>query len=552
MSMITSCETTQLDLTVNPNEVSEEELDPDFLFNEIQLAFYGFVESAVGFSSFASEVTRMHAMTGGAIYSEAYSPLSFDGIWESAYADVLKDISLLDPLAEDLALTYHQGASKVMKAYVMVTLVDLFGDVPYSEALQGNGNLNPMADGQAQIYIEALNELDQAIALLNTESSSFPPVDLFFNGSQASVNSASQAKWVTAANTLKLKIFLTARLNGAAINADIAAEINSLIAEGNLIDEESEDWQLNYGINRQNPDNRHPAYETFYENDPGGQYVSNYFMWVLLDEKPLEDPRTPFYFFRQDTDARDEDNFTLQCATASIPSHYLNVTSQYDNNNTVVPFCTADASRGYWGRDTGDASGLPPDQTKRTVMGLYPAGGKFDDDSGGSTQNAGTDGAGGAGITPILTTSFVNFMLAEAALTEGTTGNAQAYLNQAITDSFSKISNFAGSSETVGNLSLYLSFVNQEYAASADDQERLEVIAKEYYIALYGNGIEAYNMYRRTGYPANLQPTLTPTPGDFYRSALYPGDYVNANTNATQKDRTEQIFWDTNPAGFIN
>ncbi|WP_027392558.1 SusD/RagB family nutrient-binding outer membrane lipoprotein [Aquimarina latercula] len=552
ISIITSCETTELDLTVNPNQVGQEDVDPDFLFNNVQLSFYNFVEQAAGFTSFASDLTRMHAATGGAIYSEAYSPLGFDAVWEAAYADVLKDISSLEPLAADINLTYHQGVSKVIKAYTIVTLVDLFGDVPFSEALQGNDNLNPNADDQAQIYIDALNELDLAIALLNTEPSSFPPLDLFYGLGGDGTDATTQAKWVTAANTLKLKIYLTARLNGTAINTDIASEINTLIAEGNLIDAADEDWQLNYGGNRQNPDNRHPAYATFYENDPGGQYVSNYYMWTMLFEKPLEDPRTPFYFFRQDLDATNEDNFTLQCATAATPPHYFGVTSQYDGNNTVVPFCVTDINRGYWGRDHLDNAGLPPDSNKRTVMGLYPAGGKFDDGSGGSVQNEGADGSGGAGITPILTSSFVNFMLAEAALTLGTTGDAQVYLTQGIADSFSKVSNFAGSAESVGNLALYQSFVDQEYLASMDDEQRLEIVAKEYYLALFGNGIEAYNMYRRTGYPANLQPSLSPTPGDFYRSALYPSDYVNANTNASQRQRTEQIFWDTNPAGFIN
>ena len=93
----------------------------------------------------------------------------------------------------------------------------------------------------------------------------------------------------------------------------------------------------------------------------------------------------------------------------------------------------------------------------------------------------------------------------------------------------------------------YVNFVLNEYDA-ASATARLNIIMKEFQIAAFGNGMETYNGYRRTGFPSNYQPTLEPTPGDFYRSALYPANYVNLNSNANQKERTERVFWDTNPA----
>ena len=83
-------------------------------------------------------------------------------------------------------------------------------------------------------------------------------------------------------------------------------------------------------------------------------------------------------------------------------------------------------------------------------------------------------------------------------------------------------------------------------------QNKLDVIIKEYWVALWGNGIESYNMVRRTGKPANLQPALAPSPGEFYRSFTYPAVYIVRNNNATQKPgNTVQVFWDNNPAGFV-
>ena len=81
----------------------------------------------------------------------------------------------------------------------------------------------------------------------------------------------------------------------------------------------------------------------------------------------------------------------------------------------------------------------------------------------------------------------------------------------------------------------------------------MRVIAREYWLALYGNGIEAYNLYRRTGQPDGMQPGLNPVVGKFPRSFIYPDAYVNRNSNAKQKaDFGVKVFWDNNPDGFIN
>ena len=64
--------------------------------------------------------------------------------------------------------------------------------------------------------------------------------------------------------------------------------------------------------------------------------------------------------------------------------------------------------------------------------------------------------------------------------------------------------------------------------------------------------MDAYNFYRRTGFPSTLQPNIEANPGAFIRSMLYPQSYAATNSNAQQKpDQTVQVFWDTNPAsGF--
>jgi len=102
---------------------------------------------------------------------------------------------------------------------------------------------------------------------------------------------------------------------------------------------------------------------------------------------------------------------------------------------------------------------------------------------------------------------------------------------------------------TAEDVDAYVAHVLAAYDA-ADADGKLDIVMKEYYIALWGNGLEAYNMWRRTGKPNNMMPGLEPNPGTFIRSFFLPADHVNFNANASQKTLTAPVFWDTNPDGF--
>jgi hypothetical protein len=81
----------------------------------------------------------------------------------------------------------------------------------------------------------------------------------------------------------------------------------------------------------------------------------------------------------------------------------------------------------------------------------------------------------------------------------------------------------------------------------ATGADKLDIAINEYYLALFGNGMEAYNNYRRTSFPSDLQPTILANPGPFMRTFLYPSVLVNLNINVAQKtDLTVRTFWDTN------
>lgn len=560
-------ELTELDLLDNPNRITPEQAEPQFLYNSIQLRFNTVLEQTFDFSA---DLSRQTAMTGGFVYQNVYQPTQFDALWRNVYAGIFPDIAALQSLAEERGLVVHSASADIMKAYLMMTLVDLFGDVPYSEIGQGTNLQNPKADSGAEVYAAALELLENAMRDLKATTAATPAlpanIDNFYGGSVAG--------WLQAANTLKLRAGVMTRLANANAASLVTAALND---EAGIIDSPSEDFRWQYGTNRNNPNNRHFLYNDFYETTDG-RYLSNWYMWLLADSKKftddggneaiLEDPRTRLYFYRQFTDVASEivanpNAFDCQYGLSpdDIPPHYLAVSED-------MPYCLGSYAKGYFGRDHGNGSGIPPDGELRTVWGLYPFGGSFDTNRGNSDRlNAGTDGALGGGIFPVLLSSWTHFYLAEAALTMGVDGDARELMRVGIEQSIAKALSFTSLinlSEKIGEtpdgrdilvsdvvpteeqVTEYVDYVLAEYDNATTDAGRLNIIIREFFIAAWGNGMETYNAYRRTCLPNNIQPTLERNPGEFQRSSLYPAVFVNLNTSVTQKSILEPVFWDTN------
>jgi len=527
----------KLDLLDNPNAVTLSSASPNFLLNTIQLNFAGFFNQA---SDPGMRLTRM-LNQGSAIYANAYAPQGLDGLWTNAYANILNDVVTLIPLAEKSNLFFHAGMARTMRAYVYVTLVDMFGDIPFSEALNGT-NFNPKLDGGASVYDAAIADLDKAIENFGAISAA-QPNDYFYRG--------NRENWIRLANTFKLKLVLTRRL----VDNNATATINGLILGNRLISNASQSFTFKYSANLANPDSRHPRYGGQYSPTGGGDYQSNFYMWSMNDAKGFQDPRSRYYFYRQ-VPRNTVDVNELRCVTNQPPAHYPQ----------GMPFCFGSiASLGYWGRDHLSNEGIPPDGLRRTAWGLYPAGGRYDNDV--NTPVALVTGAQGAGIHPIMMSSFVDFMLAESALVLKTTGSPRVLLEAAIRKSMADVRGFALSTIEAGTIATfesarninwdnevnrYVTRVLDIYDGAGTDDARLDVIGREYWLSLHGNGIEALNLYRRTGKPGNMQPALELNPGSFVRSFFYPAVLSNRNSSAPQKQNVESpVFWDRNPPGFV-
>lgn len=542
MLFAVQCEVIDSDLLNSPNAVTPENVDVDFLLNNIQLQFVAPTTNESGVTTIegvysgaaekGGELTRYRRLFGST-YASAYTPQDLDAIHETAYASVLIDVQNLIPIAEENNQFFHIGMAQFFKAFTMITMVDMFGDMPYSEALDPSV-FNPNLDDDQSIYMEALNILDSAIANFQNEDRQSFPSDLYYP--QFSGQDKVDA-WVRAANTLKLKAYLNMRnVDAAAATTGINNVLNSEV--GPIVDP-SQDFTFDYSTNDTNPDSRHPTFQNNYLNG-ANDYLGVGFLYMLLNDKEDPDPRIRYYVYRQ-VIQNSTDPSEQPCQNANPPAHY----------QPSDPFCQL--VDGYWGNGHLNTEGIPPDQFLRSAFGIYPVGGEFD--NSGAVAVAPELGYQGAGFRPILMSSFTHFMLAEAALTlDGVNLDPQTLLNDAVTLSINTVVDFGaarvatleaeGFEPTDADIQAYLDQVNAKYSA-----DPLRTIAVEYYLAAFPNGLEAYNLLRRTGYPARedgLQPARNADPGDFYRTFLYPASLESRNSNvSTKPSNLVRTFWDT-------
>ena len=536
----TSCETTDLDLVNDPNQVTVVNGDLERYMTAIQVDFKSFANAMGGNGASLVRIGQM----GSVNYVNAFAPASTNFEWRLAYSNMFSDMKNAEELATSLgARNKHIGVMKVLKAYTLMALVDYFGDVPFSEATNLADFPQPKLDDDAAVYAAAISMLDDAKTLLLDDESISIGVDYYYNN--------NFDKWVKLANTLKMNAYLNTRL----VDGDAINKLNAIANSGNFIASTADDFQFRYDVVVNNQiDSRHPGYQSDYTAGGVTGYQSNWMMDQMLQDG---DPRIRYYYYRQNEctpNSIGEDGAAcapnpeaLFCSTQAKPVHYPG----------SMVFCSVE--NGYWGRDHGFGGGIPPDTFLRTGRGVYPVGGNYDDSRFASVGLE--QGGGGAGITPIWLASWSHFMLAEVALVSG--GAASGYLQDAMQISIDKAMSFGsldgdanlsttdvegGTVPTSGTVNSYIDakvfeFINGNMA------DKWNILGLQSFVAHYGNGSNSYNFYRRTGYPTTLQFTVEPSPGNFVRSFFYPADEATPNSNVAQKSNVDgKVFWDNNPS----
>lgn len=485
-------------------------------------------------------------------------PLAND--WNNIYL-TLKNIQTLINQATESGDLVYVGIGQMHKAYLLSVAVDLWGDVPFSEATQLElGIISPKFDDQKEIYTAVLALIDEAKTNISSNEGLQQPSsdDLFYNG--------NTDKWIRFANTFKLKLYNQTRLSPTFDQAGFDA----LVAENNFFQSIGDDYQFLQTANLSPTDERNKMFLESYNSTQFGSYVSPWFYEVMKGVNPNihtanQDPRMPYYFYNQ-------------LADGQFPP---------DQGNTETGNPKAD----YWDSATGFFSirfgtvGPNRDfstENSVTYPGIFPAGGRYDDNAGGNI-NAMMAGATGAparptGIAPHRILTYDEFLYIQAELMQvgKMTGSAVDKLEEAINASFAKVDNVVSLNKApqsiptlVGKpeVTTFITNVITEFNA-ASDAKKLEIIMTQKWVATFGDPMDQYNDYRRTGYPVLANP-LSTTPeyqlnnGDdfplndaettlngganaFQQSFYWPQEELNTNKNApVQKDPTTyKIFWD--------
>jgi hypothetical protein len=215
------------------------------------------------------------------------SRLYSQNLWNTIYRDVLADLKEAKRLIEADA-SIVQAVKNNQLALIGITevfawqvLVNTFGNVPYSQALDPENSL-PAYDDAATIYNDLLTRLDAAIGLLTVAEISFGTADVLYNG--------SVTKWIKFANSLKLRMgMLLADVNNAKAKTVVEQAASSLT---NLIQSNADNGRFPY-ISA--PPNNNPISANLNPLFSSREdfVVANTIVDAMNN---LNDPRRPFFF----------------------------------------------------------------------------------------------------------------------------------------------------------------------------------------------------------------------------------------------------------------
>lgn len=530
-----------LDINRDPNNPSESNIQQLLPGIQANLGdYYSMSFGAVGYAcaSFTHQLsTRQPEYDNYGITGSAFAV----GYWESFYAGALQDIELVISSAIESDNSYYAGIGKVLKAYTYSTMVDLWGDIPFSQA-NNSEFINPEFDDDEAIYAACLALLDAAIVDFNDTESE----NLKVPGDDDLIYGGDIDDWIAATNTIKLKLMVQVQDVPALYNQTV---VDTLLAN-DLISSWGESFNIPYGASS-SPDDRHPAFVSEYGGGQISNYISPWLYEMMNGDNPeilsgVSDPRIPYYFVNQITDGTTE-----------------NAPEYQDGNFVSIYFGSTGLNRDHAGRATF------------TMIGIYPCGGMYDDGSG-TSSTGGLTTSDGTGVVPMRLLTYADRLYLEAELIANgnATGTLRDVLESAIWASLGQVDAVVAGSETTqtvpdilesGADTAYVTAVLAEFDAG-DAAKQLEIVMTQKWLSSFGTSHDQYTDYRRTGYPVMFDPEdETHAPGGFVSggpdgsgtvsvqrtreyplSWPYPNEELTLNSSAPEQKTisTDGIFWD--------
>jgi hypothetical protein len=391
------------------------------------------------------------------------------------------------------------GPAQVMRSLIFGYVTDVWGDVPYSEALKLRAEepiTKPAYDAQTDIYAGLFADLDEAVTAMAAGGvQSLGSADPIFGG--------DGLKWRRFGNSLRARHAMRlANVDAARARAQLNAAIG---ASGGLIQSNADNAQIDW-----------PG-DGVYDNPWSTNNKSrddHRLSKTLMDQMlPFSDPRVAVY--AQPT----------QCFV-----------------NPSAPGCPASPPQ-YAGLQNGLSS------TESAVLGRVTS-------RPGLVFYSTPDFCVGCASLPgatfpsfIMTYAEVSFILAEAAERGWITGSAASYYVQGIQASMAQWG--------VSDAAAIATFLARSEIAYAGGTAGLRQIALQKWIALYTDGIQAWSEWRRTCIPETVKPGPSAIIGSVprrYQYSVTEGSVNETNVQAAvgrlapaEDAFTSRFYWDSAP-----
>lgn len=496
---ITSCTNDLSDLNVNGK--APESVPAGALFANATMGYYDFV-SVQNVNQNNLRLWAQH-WTQTTYTDESNFQLNERDVngssFVSMYTTVIRDCEEARTALASTPATADQkvaaeGAIEVMEVLAYSFLVDLFGDVPYSEALSETNV--PAYDDDAAIYADLLDRLDAAVGQLSG-TNAFGSSDIIYGGDASA--------WKKAAYSLMLR--MAVRM----IDADPSAAQTwgEKAIAGGVFMSSADDMRLFYSSA---PPHTHPMWETLVQSGRT-DYVASATLGNVLNG--LADPRRQAYFKNWGTLGVDTSSVIVTWDSTAVPPV---------PDSTYLVYDTVNMAGNYAVLDDLVIDGAP--QGYQVNYYDYSQPGTALEDPTWSH----------AAISYVE----VEFLMAHAAVAGWSgAGDAATHYNAGITASMEE---WLGAG---ADASAYLAQPAVAYNAATAGLQ----IGVQKWIAMYSNASEAYAAVRQYNLPmetAALAGTVTPN------RYSYPLDEYSLNNESVSAaaakfggdDTFAKIFWD--------
>jgi hypothetical protein len=312
------------DMNVDPNNPKDVAMAQLVAPIEANLAYVVGGELARFTCVWMQQIAGLQGQSAGNdIYVISESDVTGDWSWNLYSPGMINSKILIDKAASTNS-PYYTGIAKILMAYHLGVTTDLWGDIPYSDALKGISlQLKPKYDTQQEIYTTIFTLLNEAITDLESSTSLFVPAneDLIYEG--------DLTKWKKTAYALKARYSLhLAKRNGATAYYDALASVADSYTSND------DDFKFVFGSAA---NNSNPIYQS--EQERSGYYSANATYENMLSL--TSDPRQSVYFNGTVGSKPGEPNVNA----ATIGTSYASPTTPvYLMSFTELKFIEAEAS----------------------------------------------------------------------------------------------------------------------------------------------------------------------------------------------------------------